>query len=81
MRKFAISLVLAGAALGLGACNDTTENKTVAVETTVENDTANTSDLAVDNATANATDAVAANEQGNSADKSGPRERTTPTEK
>jgi len=81
MRKIAISFVLAGAALGLSACNGTTENKTVAVETTVENTVVNTTDVVATNETANATEMSVVGEQGNSADKSGPRERTTPTEK
>ena len=81
MRRYAVSFALAGAVLGLSACNTATENKTEAVETTVVNETVNTTDVAVDSAPANATDALVTNEQGNSADKTGPRERTTPTEK
>ena len=80
MRKFAMSFVLAGATLALGACNGTTENKTVAVETAVENETVNTTDVVVADDTANATEALVANEQGNSSDRTGTRERTTPTE-
>jgi len=79
MRKFAISCVLAGAALGLCACNNTTENKTV-VETAVENETVNAT-VIVENETANTAEILVTGEQDNSADKSGPRERTTPTEK
>jgi len=79
MRKFAISFALAGAVLGLSGCNTATENKTEAVETTVANETVNATEVSVDSA--NATDAMAGNETGNSADKTGPRERTTPTEK